>query len=75
VPYGPRSSFIGRAADAAGHVHHGLPPGLCPYWEKDASGTELPYLDGIVYTPIPDRVQRLNALKAGTVDIIDIPPR
>lgn len=44
-------------------------------WDKDASGTQLPYLDGIVYKPIPDQVQRLNALKTGTVDIIDIPPR
>jgi peptide/nickel transport system substrate-binding protein len=44
------------------------------YWDKDAGGTQLPYLDGIVYKPIPDQTQRLTALKTGTVDIIDIPP-
>jgi ABC-type transport system substrate-binding protein len=44
------------------------------YWDKDASGAQLPYLDEIVYKPIPDGTQRLNALKTGTVDIIDIPP-
>jgi peptide/nickel transport system substrate-binding protein len=44
------------------------------YWDKDASGTQLPYLDGVVYKPIPDQTQRLTALKTGTVDIIDIPP-
>ena len=43
------------------------------YWDKDASGTQLPYLDEIQYKPITDGTQRLNALKTGTVDIIDIP--
>jgi peptide/nickel transport system substrate-binding protein len=44
------------------------------YWDKDASGAQLPYLDQITYKPIPDGSQRLNALKTDTVDIIDIPP-
>ena len=44
------------------------------YWDKDASGAQLPYLDEIQYKPITDGTQRLNALKTGTVDIIDIPP-
>jgi peptide/nickel transport system substrate-binding protein len=43
------------------------------YWDKDASGTQLPYLDEIQYKPITDGTQRLTALKTGTVDIIDIP--
>jgi hypothetical protein len=43
------------------------------YWEKDASGAQLPYLDELTYKPITDGTQRLNALKTATVDIIDIP--
>jgi peptide/nickel transport system substrate-binding protein len=43
------------------------------YWDKDASGAQLPYLDEIQYKPITDGTQRLNALKTGTVDIIDVP--
>jgi peptide/nickel transport system substrate-binding protein len=43
------------------------------YWDKDASGAQLPYLDEVQYKPITDGTQRLNALKTGTVDIIDIP--
>jgi peptide/nickel transport system substrate-binding protein len=45
------------------------------HWEKDASGTQLPYLDEVVIKPIPDGTQRLNAVKTGTVDIIDVPPQ
>jgi peptide/nickel transport system substrate-binding protein len=41
------------------------------YWEKDASGGQLPYLDEVVYKPIPDGNQRLTALKTNTIDIID----
>ena len=40
------------------------------YWQKDSSGHQLPYLDKIVYRPIPDGQQRENALKAGTVNAI-----
>src|SRR5262249_17501976 len=41
------------------------------YWDKDASGTQLPYLDEVIYKPIPDQGQRVTALKTGTVDILD----
>lgn len=40
------------------------------YWRKDANGTQLPYLDRIVFRPIPDTKQRINALRAGDVDMI-----
>lgn len=43
------------------------------YWDKDANGAALPYLDEVVYKPIPDGGQRLTALRTNTVDIIDIP--
>ena len=43
------------------------------YWEKDAAGTPIPYLDEVIYKPITDGNQRLTALKTNTVDIIDIP--
>jgi peptide/nickel transport system substrate-binding protein len=41
------------------------------FWEKDPNGTQLPYLDEVVYKPIPDGNQRLTALKTNTVDILD----
>jgi peptide/nickel transport system substrate-binding protein len=41
------------------------------YWEKDAAGAALPYLDEVTYKPIPDGNQRLTALRTGTVDIVD----
>ena len=40
------------------------------YWKKDASGGKLPYLDKIIFRPIPDTKQRLASLKAGDVDMI-----
>lgn len=40
------------------------------YWRKDKDGNKLPYLDEIVFKPIPDSKQRINALKAGDVDMI-----
>ena len=40
------------------------------YWRKDADGNQLPYLDRIVFRPIPDTKQRINALEAGDVDMI-----
>jgi peptide/nickel transport system substrate-binding protein len=43
------------------------------YWEKDANGVQLPYLNEVSYKPIPDGSQRLTALKTGTVDIVDGP--
>ena len=40
------------------------------YWRKDDKGNQLPYLDSIVFKPIPDTKQRINALQAGDVDMI-----
>lgn len=45
------------------------------YWSKDASGGALPYLDKLVYRPIPDETQRLNSLKTGEIDFADNVPR
>jgi peptide/nickel transport system substrate-binding protein len=44
------------------------------HWEKDADGVQLPYLDEVIYKPIPDGTQRLTAVRTGTVDMIDVPP-
>ena len=43
------------------------------YWEKDAAGVQLPYLDEVSYKPVPDGNQRLTALRTNTVDMIDVP--
>ena len=41
------------------------------YWEKG-----LPYLDGVIYKPIPDESVRLANLQAGALDVDqNIPPR
>ena len=40
------------------------------YWRKDDAGRQLPFLDSIVFKPIPDTKQRVNALEAGDVDMI-----
>lgn len=37
------------------------------YWQKDADGVQLPYLDEIEYRPIPEATQRLNALLTGQI--------
>ncbi|MBF8299454.1 MAG: transporter substrate-binding protein, partial [Dehalococcoidia bacterium] len=38
------------------------------YWEKDAQGRSMPYLDSVVNTPIPDRAVALGAFRAGRLD-------
>jgi peptide/nickel transport system substrate-binding protein len=38
------------------------------YWEKDASGQAMPYLDAVTNTPIPDRAVALGAFRAGRLD-------
>ena len=38
------------------------------YWQKDADGNQLPYLDQITYRPIPDGDARVNALLAGELN-------
>ncbi len=36
------------------------------YWFSDANGNQLPYLDSIIFKPIPDEGTRLDALTSGT---------
>lgn len=40
------------------------------YWQKDADGNQLPYLDKITYRPIPEVAQRVNALESGQIDLL-----
>ncbi len=40
------------------------------YWQKDADGVQLPYLDSIEYRPIIDESARLNALEAGDIQAL-----
>lgn len=44
------------------------------YWRRDASGKQLPYLDGLVLRPVRDGASRLTELRAGRVDVaLDLP--
>jgi peptide/nickel transport system substrate-binding protein len=38
------------------------------YWQTDEAGNQLPYLDRLVFRPIPDEGTRLDSLLAGTID-------
>lgn len=38
------------------------------YWQKDSNGRQLPYLDQVIYKPIPDAQQRDNALQSGVIN-------
>jgi peptide/nickel transport system substrate-binding protein len=38
------------------------------YWQKDAAGVQLPYLDSIEFKVLTDSSTRRNALKAGDID-------
>ena len=40
------------------------------YWQIDAQGTRLPYLDGIEFRPLPDNDSRSATLEAGGIDIM-----
>jgi len=40
------------------------------YWQKDAKGQKLPYLDSITFKPVAEAVQRVNGLQGGSLDII-----
>jgi peptide/nickel transport system substrate-binding protein len=40
------------------------------YWQKDADGVQLPYLDQITFKPVPDGQQRLNGLQSGQFQLI-----
>ncbi|MFV0317498.1 MAG: ABC transporter substrate-binding protein [Microthrixaceae bacterium] len=37
------------------------------YWQTDAEGNKLPYLDGVTYQPITDESARVNALESGAI--------
>jgi len=39
------------------------------YWKKDASGTQMPYVDKVIYRPIVDSTVALTNLKTGDSDI------
>ena len=39
------------------------------YWKKDASGTQLPYLDKVTIRPIVDETVALTNVKTGDIDI------
>lgn len=45
------------------------------YWQKDADGVQLPYLDEIEFRAIPDDASRLNALQSKQLDMMhtDVP--
>jgi peptide/nickel transport system substrate-binding protein len=38
------------------------------YWGTDSLGNQLPYLDRLIFRPIPDEGTRLDSLVSGTVD-------
>jgi peptide/nickel transport system substrate-binding protein len=40
------------------------------YWRNDADGRRLPYLDRIIFKPIPSTNVRLNNLRTGDADVI-----
>ncbi|MGZ4682658.1 MAG: ABC transporter substrate-binding protein [Acidimicrobiales bacterium] len=39
------------------------------YWRKDSSGTQLPYLDEVVFKTIPDSTVRTSALQTGDINL------
>ncbi len=39
------------------------------YWRKDSSGTQLPYLDEVLFKTIPDSSVRVSALQAGNINV------
>jgi peptide/nickel transport system substrate-binding protein len=40
------------------------------YWQKDAKGNQLPYLDKLTFKPVAEAAQRTNSLSGGQLDII-----
>lgn len=45
------------------------------YWGTDAAGRRLPFLDGVVFTPVRDENVRVGGLKAAAVDLVlDLAP-
>ena len=39
------------------------------YWRTDADGTQLPYLDSVVFRPVPDVATRRATMEAGDADV------
>jgi peptide/nickel transport system substrate-binding protein len=44
------------------------------YWRKDKDGQALPYLDKLIFRPIPNEETRLANLKTGEIDVSDGAP-
>jgi peptide/nickel transport system substrate-binding protein len=44
------------------------------YWDKDADGTQLPYMDKLTFKPFPDENVRLTNVKTGDADVLMGPP-
>ncbi|MGQ0567943.1 MAG: ABC transporter substrate-binding protein [Armatimonadota bacterium] len=44
------------------------------YWETDAGGRRLPYLDRLEFVFFPDAIARATAIRTGTVDFIEYVP-
>jgi peptide/nickel transport system substrate-binding protein len=44
------------------------------YWGKDADGTQLPYMDRIIFKPFPDENVQLTNVKTGDADVLLGPP-
>jgi len=42
------------------------------YWGRDASGTQLPYADKLIYRLIPDGSQALASLRSGEIDAFNL---
>src|SRR5262249_25391168 len=40
------------------------------YWDKDADGNQLPYLDRIIFKPFPDENVQLTNVKTGDADAL-----
>lgn len=40
------------------------------YWRTDEAGNQLPYLDGVVFRPIPDEDTRLDSVASGDIDVM-----
>jgi peptide/nickel transport system substrate-binding protein len=40
------------------------------YWQEDAQGNQLPYLDRITFTPVADAGQRVNSLVGERLDVM-----
>lgn len=45
------------------------------YWRRDASGVQLPYLDGVVLEVAPDQNAESLRLQSGGVDMLQLPLR